>query len=40
MTGQPRSRIEDDLSAGRMLSAIEARDYGLIDTVVGEKPAD
>lgn len=40
VTGQPRSRIEDDLSAGRMLSAIEARDYGLIDTVVGEKPAD
>jgi ATP-dependent Clp protease protease subunit len=40
VTGQPRSRIEDDLSAGRMLSAVEARDYGLIDTVVGDKPAD
>jgi ATP-dependent Clp protease protease subunit len=40
VTGQPRSRVEDDLSAGRMLSAVEARDYGLIDTVVGEKPAD
>jgi ATP-dependent Clp protease protease subunit len=40
VTGQPRSRIEDDLSAGRMMSAVEARDYGLIDTVVGEKPAD
>jgi ATP-dependent Clp protease protease subunit len=40
ITGQPRSRVEDDLSAGRMLSAIQARDYGLIDTVIGEKPAD
>jgi ATP-dependent Clp protease protease subunit len=38
ITGQPRSRVEDDLSAGRMLSATEARDYGLIDTVVGDKP--
>ena len=38
ITGQPRSRVEDDLSAGRMLSAEEARDYGLIDTVVGNKP--
>ena len=35
VTGQTRSRIEDDLSAGRMLSAEEAREYGLIDTVVG-----
>jgi ATP-dependent Clp protease protease subunit len=36
LTGQPRSRVEDDLSAGRSLSAREARDYGLIDTVIGE----
>jgi ATP-dependent Clp protease protease subunit len=36
VTGQPRSRIEDDLSAGRHLSAAEARDYGLIHTVVGD----
>jgi ATP-dependent Clp protease, protease subunit len=36
VTGQPRSRIEDDLSAGRILSALEARDYGLIDTIVGD----
>jgi ATP-dependent Clp protease protease subunit len=36
VTGQPRSRIEDDLAAGRSLSAAEARDYGLIDTVVGD----
>lgn len=37
VTGQPRSRIEDDLAAGRSLSAAEARDYGLIETVVGEE---
>jgi ATP-dependent Clp protease, protease subunit len=36
VTGQPRSRIEDDLAAGRSLSAPEARDYGLIQTVVGD----
>jgi ATP-dependent Clp protease, protease subunit len=37
LTGQTRSRVEDDLSAGRSLSAAEARDYGLIDTVVGDE---
>ncbi len=36
VTGQTRSRIEDDLSAGRSLSAEEARDYGLIDEIVGK----
>jgi ATP-dependent Clp protease protease subunit len=35
VTGQTRSRIEDDLASGRILSAAEAREYGLIDTVVG-----
>jgi ATP-dependent Clp protease protease subunit len=35
VTGQPRSRIEDDLSAGRTLTAEQARDYGLIDEIVG-----
>lgn len=35
VTGQPRSRIEDDLSAGRILTAEEARDYGLVDEIVG-----
>ena len=35
MTGQTRSRIEDDLSAGRILSASDAREYGLIDDIVG-----
>lgn len=34
-TGQPRSRVEDDLSAGRVLTAAEAREYGLIDEIVG-----
>jgi ATP-dependent Clp protease protease subunit len=37
VTGQTRSRIEDDLSAGRVLSSAEARDYGLIDEVVGKE---
>ena len=35
VTGQPRSRIENDLSAGRVLSAEEAKEYGLIDEIVG-----
>jgi ATP-dependent Clp protease protease subunit len=39
VTGQTRSRIEDDLSSGRVLSATEARDYGLIDTVIGDERA-
>ncbi|WP_189077039.1 ATP-dependent Clp protease proteolytic subunit [Mangrovihabitans endophyticus] len=34
-TGQTRSRIEDDLAAGRRLSAAEAKDYGLIDRIIG-----
>ncbi|MFI7597848.1 ATP-dependent Clp protease proteolytic subunit [Actinoplanes sp. NPDC049681] len=36
-TGQTRSRLEDDLSAGRSLSAEEAKDYGLIDEVIAGK---
>jgi ATP-dependent Clp protease protease subunit len=41
VTGQSRSRIEDDLASGRVLSAAQAREYGLIDTVVGDdKPGD
>jgi ATP-dependent Clp protease protease subunit len=35
VTGQPRSRVEDDLSAGRILSAAEAKEYGLIDEIAG-----
>jgi ATP-dependent Clp protease protease subunit len=36
VTGQTRSRIEDDLSAGRVLSAQEALEYGLIDSIAGD----
>ncbi|MFF5083021.1 ATP-dependent Clp protease proteolytic subunit [Actinoplanes sp. NPDC000266] len=36
LTGQTRSRIEDDLSAGRGLTAREALDYGLIEEIVGK----
>ncbi|HKE63918.1 MAG TPA: ATP-dependent Clp protease proteolytic subunit [Micromonosporaceae bacterium] len=34
MTHQRRSRIEDDLSAGRVLTAPEAKEYGLIDDII------
>lgn len=37
VTGQPRSRVEDDLAAGRVLTAEEAREYGLINDIVGGK---
>ncbi len=37
VTGRPRSRVEDDLSSGRALSAPEALDYGLIDEVISPK---
>jgi ATP-dependent Clp protease, protease subunit len=36
ITRTPRSRIEDDLSSGRVLSAAEAKEYGLIDEIVGQ----
>lgn len=36
VTKTPRSRIEDDLSNGRVLSAGEAKEYGLIDEIVGQ----
>jgi ATP-dependent Clp protease, protease subunit len=35
VTGQPRSRVEDDLSAGRLLTASDAKSYGLVDEIVG-----
>src|SRR6266545_1007768 len=35
VTGKPRSQLETDLSDGRLLSAPEALEYGLIDEVVG-----
>lgn len=36
ITGQTRSRVEDDLSAGRILSADEAKAYGLIEEIIGK----
>jgi ATP-dependent Clp protease protease subunit len=36
VTGRPRSRVEDDLSAGRTLTALEAQEYGLIDEIIGK----
>lgn len=35
VTGQPRSRIEDDLAAGRLLTAEQAVEYGLVDEILG-----
>ena len=32
-TGQPRSRVEDDFSAGRVLGAAEAQEYGLVHDI-------
>jgi len=37
VTGQARSRIEDDLSSGRILTAEQAREYGLIEEIVGQR---
>jgi ATP-dependent Clp protease protease subunit len=39
VTGQPRSRIEDDLAAGRVLTAEQAKEYGLIDEIIGSPAA-
>jgi ATP-dependent Clp protease protease subunit len=36
VTGQPRSRVETDLSAGRVLTAEQACEYGLLGGIVGE----
>lgn len=32
-TGQPRSRVEDDFSRGRLLDAEQAREYGLVHEI-------
>jgi ATP-dependent Clp protease protease subunit len=34
VTGRPRSRVEDDFSAGRVLTATQAKEYGLVESVV------
>src|SRR5690606_16363332 len=36
VTGRPRSRVEDDLSTGRTLTAEEGLEYGLIDEIIGK----
>jgi len=33
-TAQPRSRVEDDLAATRVLTAPDAKDYGLIEEIL------
>jgi ATP-dependent Clp protease protease subunit len=38
-TGQPVERIEHDINRDYWMSALEARDYGLIDTIVGSTDA-
>ncbi|MGC9667715.1 ATP-dependent Clp protease proteolytic subunit [Planosporangium sp. 12N6] len=38
VTGQPRSRVEDDFAAGRLMDATEAREYGLVDELVPPAP--
>jgi len=39
VTGQTRSRVEEDLSVGRVLTATEALEYGLISEIVGSASA-
>ncbi|GAA1819859.1 ATP-dependent Clp protease proteolytic subunit [Planosporangium flavigriseum] len=36
-TGRPRSRVEDDFSVGRVMSAVEAHEYGLVDEIVPQR---
>lgn len=36
-TGQPRSRVEDDFGAGRLLDAAQAREYGLVHEIHGRR---
>lgn len=38
-TGQPLSRIEEDTERDFFMSADEAKDYGLIDSVINRKPS-
>jgi ATP-dependent Clp protease, protease subunit len=38
-TGQPLSKIEEDTERDFFMSADEAKDYGLIDSVINRKPS-
>ena len=38
-TGQPAERLERDMNRDYWMSAVEAREYGLIDTIVGSTQA-
>ena len=38
-TGQPIERVAKDTERDRYLSAIQAKEYGLVDEVVGHMPA-
>ena len=38
-TGQPPERLERDMNRDYWMSALEAKDYGLIDTIVGSTHA-
>ncbi|MGH3661369.1 MAG: ATP-dependent Clp protease proteolytic subunit [Micromonosporaceae bacterium] len=40
LTGNPRPQVENDLSDGRLLTAEQAVEYGLIDEVVGPNKPD
>ncbi|HEV7898411.1 MAG TPA: ATP-dependent Clp protease proteolytic subunit [Planosporangium sp.] len=38
VTGRPRSQVEDDFGAGRVMTATEAHEYGLVDEIVPPAP--
>jgi hypothetical protein len=38
-TGQPVERVAHDINRDYWMSAAEARDYGVIDTIVGQTEA-
>ena len=38
-TGQPVERVAHDINRDYWMSASEARDYGVIDTIVGQTDA-
>ena len=38
-TGQPLERIERDTERDYFLSALEAKEYGLVDQVIAQRPA-